>query len=33
MRRAALYDFNPARLYKNLLLVPKSKQAILDGIL
>lgn len=32
-RRAALYDFNPARLYKNLLLVPKSKQAILDGIL
>ncbi len=31
-RRAALYDFNPARLYKNLLLVPKSKQGILDGI-
>lgn len=31
-RKAALYDFNPARLYKNLLLVPKSKQAILDGI-
>lgn len=32
-RRAALYDFNPARLYKNLLLVPKSKKGILNGIL
>lgn len=32
-REAKLYEFNPARLYKNLLLIPKSKQAILDGIL
>lgn len=32
-RKAALYEFNPARLYKNLLLVPNSKRAILDGIL
>lgn len=32
-RRAALYTFHPARLYKNLLLIPKSKQAILDDIL
>ena len=32
-RRAALYDFNPARLYKNLLMIPRSKAAILDGIL
>jgi len=32
-RRAALYDFNPARLYKNLLLIPRSKAAILEGIL
>ena len=32
-RRAALYTFNPARLYKNLLLIPKSKAAILDGLL
>ena len=32
-REARLYAFNPARLYKNLLLIPKSKQAILDGIL
>jgi FkbM family methyltransferase len=32
-KKAALYDFNPARVYKNLLLIPKSKQAILDGIL
>jgi FkbM family methyltransferase len=32
-KKAALYAFNPARVYKNLLLIPKSKQAILDGIL
>lgn len=32
-RQAALYAFNPARLYKNLLLVPKSKHGILDGLL
>ena len=32
-RKAALYPFNPARLYKNLLLIPHSKQAIVDGIL
>jgi len=32
-RKAALYAFNPARLYKNLLLVPKSKHGILDGLL
>lgn len=32
-KHAALYDFNPARLYKNLLLVPNSKKAILDGLL
>src|SRR6056300_436074 len=31
-RKAALYPFNPARLYKNLLLIPLSKQAIIDGI-
>jgi FkbM family methyltransferase len=32
-RKSALYPFNPARLYKNLLLIPHSKQAIVDGIL
>ena len=32
-REARLYEFNPARLYKNLLLIPKSKQAIFDGVL
>jgi FkbM family methyltransferase len=32
-RKPALYPFNPARLYKNLLLIPHSKQAIVDGIL
>ena len=32
-KKAALFDFNPAMVYKNLLLIPKSKQAILDGIL
>lgn len=32
-KRAALYAFNPARLYKNLLLIPNSKRAILDGLL
>ncbi len=32
-RKAALYPFNPARLYKNLLLIPHSKHAIVDGIL
>jgi FkbM family methyltransferase len=32
-RKVALYAFNPTRLYKNLLLIPRSKQAILDGIL
>lgn len=32
-KKAALFDFNPAMVYKNLLLIPKSKQALLDGIL
>lgn len=32
-RRAVLYDFNPARLYKNLLMIPNSKKAILDDLL
>ncbi len=32
-KQAALYSFHPARLYKNLLLIPKSKKAILDGLL
>jgi FkbM family methyltransferase len=32
-KKAALYTFNPARLYKNLLLIPKSKAGILDGLL
>lgn len=29
-RRAALYDFMPGRLYKNLLLIPKGRQDLLD---
>jgi FkbM family methyltransferase len=32
-KKATLFDFNPAMVYKNLLLIPKSKQALLDGIL
>lgn len=28
-RRAVLYDFDPARLYKNLLLIPKPRKAVL----
>ena len=32
-RRAALYEFHPARLYKNLLMIPNGKRGILEGIL
>jgi FkbM family methyltransferase len=28
-RTAVLYDFNPTKLYKNLLLIPKGKEAVL----
>ncbi len=31
-RRAVLYPFNPDRLYKNLLLVPKSREGLLEKI-
>lgn len=31
-RFAALYEFNPARLYKNLLLVPKGKERYLEAV-
>ncbi len=31
-RRAVLYDFDPSRLYKNLLLVPKDRLALLDQL-
>lgn len=32
-RRAVLYDFNPAQIYHNLLLVPKGKEALLAPLL
>jgi FkbM family methyltransferase len=31
-RRAVLYPFNPGRLYKNLLLVPKNREGLLETI-
>lgn len=31
-RKAVLYPFNPTRLYKNLLLVPKGREALLEQI-
>ncbi len=31
-RRAVLYPFNPGRLYKNLLLVPKNREALIEKI-
>ena len=31
-RKAVLYRFNPAKLYKNLLLVPKGKENLLEKI-
>jgi len=31
-RKAVLYPFNPTRLYKNLLLVPKGRESLLEKI-
>lgn len=31
-RRAVLYEFNPTRLYKNLLLIPNGKESILQQL-
>lgn len=31
-RRAVLYDFNPDQLYKNLLLVPKGRESIVQAL-
>jgi FkbM family methyltransferase len=31
-RRAVLYPFSPDRLYKNLLLIPKGREALLQGL-
>jgi hypothetical protein len=31
-RRAVLYPFDPTRLYKNLLLIPKERLAVLEQL-
>jgi hypothetical protein len=32
-RTAVLYDFDPGRLYKNLLLVPKAREGVLQTLM